>query len=711
MALQFRKNDKAIINGNYKPSDQVQFDRQKVYERYSIMQAGRQIGGTNIESLWDRWEKQYESWRPGRSADDWQSTIVPPFTTSIVERALAEIIDQTIQPMIVPRGPEDVVRAKVLSYVKDYTWEIGDGDLEMYSSIKQALILGNTIWGESYWRDKRKVKVLKKFDFEKGEEVYVEKEITDFDDVYGETKDIRNCFIDPQARSINRGAHKAQDFIERIIMNYDVFRENFVGTIYDQFGHAKFVQPGGDLNYWQFYTPPTGIDKDNQVEVLMYWGRRPDKWIIVANDIVIRDGPNPYNHKQIPYAEGSDIKRINQFWSTGEPKLLESIQDELTTLRRMRIDRQHMDIWKMFLVSNRETLDDDEAIIAPSRFMYVDDPNNSIKALEYGPVHPTAYQEEDRLKADGREVTGLENPQPTATATQAAIFKESTMKSLRMKIWLLSRELLTGIVRLRVPNIIQYYTEPKLQRIVGEKKYAEYRNIRTTDIELKTSKSGELIENEKKGFYFFTVTPDLIVPQYGGYDYKLSGEPSFPISKPLQQQKVAEFMQHPIIAAAVEQGIYDVGRMADELAKINDYEPEKFKSPAAQRPEDQGPSEEVMYELANRENEQLLQGIKIPPTPFASRGHTDIHLAFMSSENFKSKFNDGIMQNMTQHILGEAKAQELRGQATQGMPTPPMAQNMPGGNSVAAGVAQSEAAQAMPGRQVGATPMTEGIAG
>src|SRR3972149_3603065 len=138
--------------------------------------------------------------------------------------------------MIVPRGAEDAVRAKVLGYVKDYTWEIGDGDLELYASIKQALILGKTIWHETYWQDKRKVKVLKKFDFEKGEEEFVEKDITDFDDVYGENVDIRNFFLDPQARAINRGRYKAQDSILRYIMNYDSFQENFINTIYDQFG-------------------------------------------------------------------------------------------------------------------------------------------------------------------------------------------------------------------------------------------------------------------------------------------------------------------------------------------------------------------------------------------------------------------------------------------------------------------------------------------
>jgi hypothetical protein len=89
----------------------------------------------------------------------------------------------------------------------------------------------------------------------------------------------------------------------------------------------------------------------------------------MANDVVIYNGPNPYNHKQLPFAAASDVTRLRGFWARGESQLLESIQDELTTTRRMRLDRNYMDIFKMFLVSESENLDDDDAIVAPSRFL------------------------------------------------------------------------------------------------------------------------------------------------------------------------------------------------------------------------------------------------------------------------------------------------------------------------------------------------------
>lgn len=692
MALEFIDNKKAKININYKPADKIQRDRKIVYERFSYMKQGR----GDLEASWDKWEKQYEGWRPPKKPDDWQSNIVPPFTTTIVERILAEIVDQTMQPKILGRGPEDVPRAKVVSYIKDYTWEIGDGDLELYSGLKQALVLGNTVWQDDYWQDRRIVKVLKKFDMEKNKEKYVKKEIYDFDDVYGECVNLRNFFLDDMASSINRGRFKANDCIRRYIMNHDTFMETFKGSIFDQFGAVQYVEPGGDLNHYQFYKPPEGIDKGSQIEVLFYWGRRPDKLIIVANDVVIRDGPSPYAHKQLPFADGSDVKRlVGKYWARGEPELLESIQDELTTQRRMRVDRQHIDLWKMFLVSNRETLDEEEAIVAPSRFMYVDDPRNSIVPLEYRDINPSAYKEEELLKQDGREVTGVESPQASATATEAAIFKESTMKALKLKIWLLSRELLTGIVRLRVPNIVQFYSTPRVEKIVGEEKMSKYRQIRTIDIALEMGKNGELIEKKEKGEHFFIPTPEMITPQYGGFDYKLSGEPTFPISKPLQQQKVNEFMQHPVIMGAIESGYYDIGKMADAMSEINEFDPEEFKIKEEKAPMI---NEEQLLELANRENEILLAGKRLEPTAYATRTHTDVHMAFMDSEEFKKAIanNVEILSNMVYHAMGEGKAQEMRGQQPAGGQTP-----LAPPTTEAQGIEAGEAKAAMPGKVLG----------
>jgi hypothetical protein len=702
----FKDESKAKINEIYKPDEDQQKTREYVYRRYTDMKNGRFINGKPLEELWDRWERQYEAWRPDKV--DWQSTIVPPFTTTIVEKALSETVGQTLRPRIVGRGEEDKYKAILMNYIFDYTWEIGDGDIQLQDSLKQLLVLGDTVWQEDYYIDKRLVNVMTKFDFNSNTREWKEKEFFDFNDVYGEKVDVRDFFIDPSARTINRGRYKAKDCIRRYVLDYDMFMSMFQDSIWDQFKTCKYVKAGTSGEYYRYYQPVKGMT-DHEVEVIFYWSRVPDKLAILANDVVIADMPNPYSHKQLPFAAGHDVKRLSGFWSRGEPELLESIQDELTTLRRMRIDRQHMDIFKQFVVSNREVLDDEDAITHPSSFLPLDDPS-SVKTLEYGDVNPSAYHEEELLKQDGREVTGLQNPQSSGTATEAAIFKESTMKTLQMKIWSLSRELMTEIARLRVPNIVQFYKTAHVEGIVGEKNMEKVRRITTLNVSLDVNRTGEITENPGKGTYYFDVKPEMVEPMYGSYDYKLTGESTFPLSKPLRQQKVTEFMQNPIVATVIQGGYYDVNKMADVLAEEYDFDPEQFKQP--QQAEDtQIVDPAQLLELANRENELMMKGTRIEPTAYSTAEHTQIHLAFMGSDAFKKGMNEEIAKNFAYHIMGENQAQQMRGQGQpeatfngSGQPEQNMMQGYEG-----AGIMKGETKATNPNKVIGSEMLPKGI--
>jgi hypothetical protein len=707
--LNFRKNDKNKINTIYQPDEKIQFDREMVYKRFGLMKDAKVWFGVPLDRKYDEWEKQYEAYREPRDPGDWQSNIYPPLTCSIIEQELAEIVGQTIRPKASPRGPEDKHKARLANYISDYTWEIGQGDLELADSFKQCLVLGNTVWQEDFWVDKRMVQVVKKLSIEENKQKleFENKEVFDFNDVYGETVDIRNFFLDPGARTINRGRKKANDCIRRYIMNIDTFNETFKGSIFDMFGVVDLVKVGVTSDYWQYYQPPSGI-KNDDVECLFYWGRRPDKLIIIANDVVIYDGPNPYNHKQLPFAAATDVTRLRGFWGRGEAELLESIQDELTTNRRMRIDRNHIDLFKMFLVSDRETLDDDEAVVAPSRFMYVTDPNN-IKSLDYKEMSANAYMEEDRLKQDGREVTGVTSPQPAGTATEAAIFKESTMKILQKKVWRFGKEFLWDIMALRYPNIVQFYTEPKIEEIVGEVKASEFRRIETNNIEIKMTNTGELVEERKKGTYFFDVKPEDIKPYYGLFNLKYTSEPSFPLSKPLRQQQTDKFFASPLVSAAIKTGYYDLNKAVDMYAEEYDYDPDDLKKVTVEQGQGGGVNDQLLIEMAGKENELMLDGRKLPPTPYSIRAHTDLHLAFMDSEPFKKAVQADmeIMRAFLEHIMGEATAQKLRGGGTpdmgnEGASAEELAYTQNNGSSTSEGIMNGPAKAMNPAKVQGA---------
>jgi hypothetical protein len=269
---------------------------------------------------------------------------------------------------------------------------------------------------------------------------------------------------------------------------------------------------------------------------------------------------------------------------------------------------------------------------------------------------------------------------------------------------------LTDVIRLRTSNIVQFYSTPKVESLVGEGRMPKYRQIRTYDKVLEFGRDGSIIEKKERGDHFFEIRPEMITPYYGGYDFKLSAEPTLPVSKPLLQQKVNELSNNPIILSAMEQGYLSAGKMADQILEVNDFDPDMLKEESPQDKE--GPvNEDMLYDMANQENQMIMQGQRIPPTPYASVGHSGIHLAFMDSDAFRGAPQDQfqtILSNMIYHVMGEAQAQEARQKGGTQLPgQQPAPQGMPpGGPGAPAGTAQgvqaSPAKSAQPGMMIGA---------
>lgn len=652
----------------------------RVYQRYLSMKDSpdRKIA----EGEWERGRKQWEALREDRASDEWQSNHYVPITTSVVESALSEVIDQSPKPLILPRGAEDNSKSIVMSHVFEYTWEVSDSDLEFEDVVHDAFIEGTGIGQEYYFSDIRKIKTKL---VEGKKDDWVEEEKTDFDDCYLESVKNDDFFVDETARGFT-GPFAARDCLRRYIMNVDDAKNFFSGPVWDPFGNSKYIQAGGDTNYYEWYKPPQGMDHSKYVECLWYWSVKPDDWLcIVVNDVMVFMGPNPYKHKQLPFARAIDVKRTHRFYGKGEAALLESIQDELNTLRRMTIDRNHLDIDKMFFTSNRLNLSEEDLVARPHGMIPVDDVNGA-KAIEYGDVPRSVELSMGHLEDDSTIVTGI-NPRAqalptTGTATEAAILKESTLKRIRLKVRRIEREFLTRIARLRVSNILQYYPQPKLEKIIGEEETEEYkksveelkskgliqeqdgipyqkkyRQIRLENVDLVPDVNGEVKSKQIQGFSFFDLNPEYFLPNRGGFDIKFAAGSTLPISKPLLQSKTTEMYDRLAQVAIGVPNTYDIKKLGDMLIRVNDMNPSDFTADQPIPTDDAETRVQMAVELANTENSLMIRGKQIPPTAYQPAAHTLIHIQFTKSPTFQALGpDDPIVKNFTDHITGELAA-------------------------------------------------------
>lgn len=727
----FKNNQKAEINSSYTPEGEESNFREHVYTRFHHMKTGRQ----KYDQHWDDWEKQWEGYRPERASTDWKSNIVAQMSTSIIETLMAEIQQYDIEPPIKGRGYEDVPRVEVIKEAVKYSKQQGDFKLEEHDIKKEAFIYGQGFGEELYWQDKKSVKFAKTRKNKKDEdEVYFEEaQMFNYNGMYLEHVPVRDIWFDEAAKTINRGRRMANDCIRQLIMTKDSAIDFLSDDRWNMSENLKYVQAGVKDEYYQFYTPPGRLDSQEEVQILFYWAIRPDVLGVVANDVVIHMGPNPYNHKLLPFVQAYDVKRTNSLYHKGEMELLESIQEELTKIKRMRLDRLHLTIDPMWLTARRDNISEDDLMSRPHGNIEVDDPTSAARELRPSDTPQSAYKEDESLMNEAQRVTGIDDgsqaiQRTSLTATEFAGLRESTLRKVSLKLWHIHNGFHVSHTRLRVSNILQFWTKPQYEALLGDKKSKEYQmmverldragkleeidgqnfmvdypTIRTDGRKI-TEKKGKISILDAKGDHFFTIKPEHIVPYYHGYDIVYDGTPDLPLTKTIMQTKAAEAIDRILPLALSGVGGYDAGRTMDWYIKKLDEDPDTFK---AVEQEQEGGQDQL--ELAMLENQEMMKGNRLPPTAYAVPQHSQIHTAFMKSEPFQ-RLNENdptqkaIMDTFTQHVQGEIMAQQQRkGQSPEG----PQIQGVSGQSTGG----QSQDVQSVPGDRAGSSGIAGAIRG
>jgi hypothetical protein len=661
---------KSYANGkdglaDYKPSESEVKTTRAVYQRYSDMKGFRQGAGnapTNFESDWDDWEKMYMGRQPARKEGDWRSKIVVPIAFSLIESVMSDASEQYFGPRYKPVEEQDAAKADLSNHIVEYTMDKGNFKNEYMKAEKSACIFGTGIMQE-YWRsDRRKLKDLIKFDPIKGIREYKEYDQTDFDDVYAENVNIRDFFIDEASDGFD-GPKAARDCIRRYIISKNSFHR-----LYDtEFNNTNHVVCGGDTNRYEFYQAPQGI-RDDEVEVLWYWNREEDKLIVVANDVLLKEGPIPYDHKELPFVRYPFVVRPNYFYGIGLPEIVESQQEELNTIRRMRLDNEHMSIHKMFLVGDNIDISEEDLVPRPHGMIRVGGDPAQFQPLEYSGTKRSAYEEEDRLKDDIVIATGIEprmDLKSDVSATAEAIRKETLLKRVRKHFNLLKDESIKRLFELRISIIQQYYSQPQLNRISpddltdeykqelrdenrfvtvdGEPYEQKYRSIRLDGKKLERKKengTNRIAVQEVPGYSFFDIDPEILRAKL---DVSVEIE-SMPISKAADQQRWDLLYDRATMNPTI-----DLVKITKKWLKHHEENPDDVMEGEADIAD--------KIEEAREEFAQLMKGEKVPPNNQPTEEHIKEHDELLEGAvNYGELSEDSEeFANILNHVSDEIK--------------------------------------------------------
>jgi len=595
----------------------------------------------------------------------------------VIRTMLQETTSAIEMPRTIPQEENDKPTSVVFNEIIPVVLDKANWFIKKFSIDKERFIRGTSIGKVFFRSDSRNIKEITKYDPQTGEESYKEKEIYDYDDIDIEFIDLWYFFIDEAARKIEN----ARDCIERQVMHIGEFRR-----IYGKYDNSEFVVAGGDTNQYQYYTPPEDVDS-NQVEVLHYYNKPLDKYIIMANDIVVHTGPIPYHHKELPYVVFYTDMNQNGFYGRGVPEIIRAMVEEANLMRNSRLDRLRLLNNPMFFVSDQVDLDDEDIVSRPGGAIPVAGPLNVDQYVREVPISDTkiaAYKEYDQISDDIIRSVGIDYKvqglNTGGTATEAAILKESAMKYIQMLSLLSQQYSLKRLGSLLVKNIQQFYSIKRAKRVVGSKK--EFKTIRLKDRALVEDQEGQLQGQEIEGDSFIKIGEDIKPEDIrnSNLDIDIEAGPEPYITKPLMQSKISEAFDR--LMPLPPQILPDEAKkkIIKKYLEVNDFKADDVYEGAG------GPEEERL--LAEDENEQMDQGQPLPPTPNVSPEHTLVHVNHTMEAGFE-QLPPEVMDIYEQHITGE---DQMHG----GGETPPAQGAAPGQMSPpATGIRKSEVVPAM----------------
>lgn len=231
---------------------------------------------------------------------------------------------------------------------------------------------------------------------------------------------------------------------------------------------------------------------------------------IVANGVELFNGPMPwravsrrdFGRPVYPIAKTiyEPFANTDFFYGNSQPNSAMGEGDVLNTLYNSSLDKQYRSMVPPILVGmvNKDMLDLEDEVVAGDTKIYVED-INQVKQMEIRGISDSDVKMID-LISRGLDLTTLDPqqqgvPQKYVTA-RAAVAADERARQLKGIFTMFMESLWLQKMRLRLPNIILSYTQPKLVEVIGEegaiKLVEKYRQFNVENTSLSDGSKGTL---------------------------------------------------------------------------------------------------------------------------------------------------------------------------------------------------------------------------
>ena len=445
----------------------------------------RNQGNESYHNKWDRWERNFHNiYDPSIRAkkESWQSTMFIPYSVTNVE-----IITSALFKLLVgkreslrfePREMGDELQAELHSDILAYEMDMAGFTLEFNKCLKELGIFGSGFM-KFYWskiEENRRImkevrrgfvgtaESLMKGVMASPNEVVGFKEVNEpvlvEDRVRGECVHIRDIFLEPNSRNMDRLIHRQKNVTYGELVNLSNTKNRDGNPLVDKESveslrrvkeNDKFDEDLSTIQMELGNTDPTleRTDYDKKHTLFEYWGPIPRKWIdlkmpeeteaqrdkaneMVPGKVIVASGEyfisseeNPNPIPKPPFVK-HDYIECGQTYGKGICQIIEGLQEMGNEITNLRIDNVLLTINKVMAVITKFLVDPNEIRSAPGTIIRLkgnemNDAKNAIMPIEQQSVDIGSYRETAEIERQIQEATAANR----VTSGSAGLVKDT----------------------------------------------------------------------------------------------------------------------------------------------------------------------------------------------------------------------------------------------------------------------------------------------
>jgi hypothetical protein len=505
----------------YNPSDKEKESIKSVYDELESMrklrnQRWKYFNDRSLKDFIDDSQLRLNGFVPTRESqgkESWQSNFFHPVTRNKFKAMLAAVALDIPQTKVVAQNERlgrDANRADIMKHLIKFSYDQDNKEEQIFFEAWETAEKGTVIVYDGYLKSKQKRKIIKSYDPTTGEIETEEQEVETDNQCVNFIVPLTNLYIkDWTIFDIQK--QPSICWVER--MGVDEFKTEF--GKYRKVEYVKTSNQLTDKNEQDVYFKEFWQEReknDEPVEVIRYFNKGKDEFKIIANGVLLFKSPLILGKKKKWYPFAKTVFEpfaTDFFYGNSLPNTLMGEQDVINALFNMSIDKTYKSMVPSLLIGNinKDDFDLEDPNSTIDTKIYVQD-ITQVKEIPIKGVDQSDFKMIEMV-SKGLDLSSVDSNQQGVTrrgvTAREVVIANENAKKLKGILYMFLTSLWIQKIKLRIMNILVYYTQPKAEKILGEggeNIIDKYKSFTVDNAELSDGSKGtlgiEMVANEKQ---------------------------------------------------------------------------------------------------------------------------------------------------------------------------------------------------------------------